>query len=49
VRRDLGRAAGAGQARLRLSVGADDGAVQVAELVDLRGAEESDVDAPAWR
>ena len=46
VRGDLRRAAGAGQARVRRVVGADHGAVEVAEAVDLRGAEEADVDAP---
>ena len=43
---DLGRAAGARQAHLRVVVGADHGAVEVAVTVDLRGAQEADVDAP---
>ena len=46
VRGDLRRAAGAGQARGRRVVGADHGAVEVAEAIDLRRAEEADVDAP---
>ena len=45
VRGDLGRAARAGQARRGRCVGTDHGAVEVAEAVDLRGAEEADVDA----
>ena len=45
--RDLGRAAGAGQPHLRAVVVADHGAVEIAEAVDLRGAEEADVDAAA--
>src|SRR4029453_1741778 len=44
---DLGGAAGAGQAHLGLVVVADDGGVDVAEAVDLGGAGEADVDAPA--
>ena len=46
VRGDLRRAAGAGQARRGRCVRADHRAVEVAEAVDLRGAEEADVDAP---
>ena len=45
--RDLGRAAAAGQPHLRRVVVADHGAVEVAVAVDLRGAEEADVDAAA--
>ena len=45
MRRDLRRAAGAGQAGLRLFVASDDRAVEVAEAVDLRGPEKADVDA----
>ncbi|MNR13761.1 hypothetical protein D3C85_1301870 [compost metagenome] len=44
---DFRGAAGAGQAHLRREVVADHGGVDVAELVDLRRAEEADVDAPA--
>ena len=47
VRGNLGRAARARQARGRRAVIADDGAVEVAETVDLRGAEKADIDAPA--
>ena len=46
VRGDLRRAAGAGQARLRVFVVADHGAVEIAEAIDLRRAEEADVHAP---
>ena len=45
--RDLRRAAGAGQAHLGRVVVADHRGVDVAEAVDLRGAEEADVDPPA--
>ena len=44
-RRDLGSAARAGQSRGRVLVVADDRRVDVAEAVELRGAEEADVDA----
>src|SRR4029079_11311110 len=44
VDRDLARPAAAGQARGRVLVVADDRRVDVAEPVDLRGAEEPDVD-----
>jgi hypothetical protein len=44
VDRDLARPARARQAHLRLRVLADDRGVQVAEAVDLRAAEEGDVD-----
>ena len=45
--RDLGRAAAAGQAHLRVVIVADHRGVDVAEPVELRGAEEADGDAPA--
>ena len=44
---DLRRAAGSWQARLRVGVVADHRAVEVAETVDLGGAQEADVDAAA--
>ena len=44
---DLGRTTAAGQAHLRLRVVADHRAVEVAAAVDLRRAEEADVDAAA--
>src|SRR5205085_2993246 len=47
ARRDLRGAAGPGQAHLRRAVVADHGAVQVRVPVDLRRAEEADVDPPA--
>src|SRR5207302_8187599 len=43
--RDLRRAARTGKSYLRRVVGSDDGAVEIAEAVDLSGAEEADVDA----
>ena len=46
ARRDLGCAAGPRQPRPRVLVVADHGRVQVRVAVDLRGAEERDVDPP---
>src|ERR671910_1461152 len=46
VDRDLACTAGAGEPYLRTLVGADHRRVQVAEAVDLRAAEERDVDQP---
>ncbi len=47
VDRDLAGAAGTGQPRRRVVVRPDDGRVDVAEPVDLGGAQEPDVDEPA--
>ena len=44
---DLAGATGAGQAGRRMVVVADDGGVDVAEAVDLGGAQEADVDEAA--
>jgi hypothetical protein len=47
VDRDLARAARAGQPRPERGVVADDGRVDIAEAIDLRRAEEADVDQSA--
>ena len=46
-RGDLGRAAAAGKPHLGIIVGADHGAVEIGEAVDLRSPQEADVDAAA--
>src|SRR5580704_5575494 len=47
VRHDLRRTAAAGQAHRGVRIVADHGAVEVAEAIDLRCAQEADIDAAA--
>ena len=43
---DLGSATGTGKAYLRCVIGTDDGAVEIAEAIDLGSGQEADVDPP---